>query len=239
MSTRTHGDIRPQRLRRSRFRATLVTIRAMADRTTVKRLPDRGAYDRETIDAILAEGLICHVGFVQDGYPVVIPTIHARVGDTLYLHGSAASRMLRNLRDEPEVCVTVTIVDGVVAARSLFNHSMNYRSVVVFGTAREVTDPEERTVALKAVADHILPGRWDDARLPNRNEDKATLLIAVSLDEVSAKVRTGPPNDDEEDYDLEVWAGVIPLSQLAGPPEADPLLASHIPVPSYVTGYRR
>lgn len=207
-------------------------------RSTVRRLPERGAYDTKTIHAILDEALICHVGFATEDGPAVIPTIHARVGNTLYLHGSPASRMLRSTVDEP-VCVVATIVDGIVAARSTFHHSLNYRSVVVFGTARLVTDDEERDVAFRAVTEHVLPGRWEEARKPNPKEDKGTRLLAVEIDEASAKVRSGPPGDDEEDMGLGIWAGVIPLSMVPGDPEPAPDLEDGIPVPPSVDTYGR
>ena len=209
----------------------------MSERTTMKRLPERGDHSRETIHSILDEALICHIGFVHDGYPVVIPTIHARHGDTLYVHGSPASRMLRDLKDGVQVCVTATIVDGIVAARSLFHHSMNYRSVVVFAEARLVTEPEERLAAFRAVTEHILPGRWDEARHPDRNEDKGTLLLALPIDEASAKIRSGPPEDEEEDYALDIWAGIIPLELVAGEPVPDPVLTPGIEAPEYIRDY--
>jgi nitroimidazol reductase NimA-like FMN-containing flavoprotein (pyridoxamine 5'-phosphate oxidase superfamily) len=184
---------------------------APSSRTTVKRKAERGAYDAELIHAIVDEALICHVGFVHDGAPVVLPTIHARIGDTLYLHGSTANRMLRSLRDGVEACVTCTLVDGLVLARSVFHHSMNYRSVVVFGPARGVEDPGEKLAALEALVERLVAGRWSDARQPTEVELRQTLVVAVPLAEASAKVRTGPPLDDDEDYALPVWAGVIPL----------------------------
>jgi len=190
-------------------------------RTTVRRLSDRGVYDRQAIHAILDEALICHVGFVVDGQPVVIPTIHVRVGDTLYFHGSAASRMLRSLRNGVEACVTVTLLDGLVLARSAFHHSMNYRSVVVFGKGREVTDREEKLQALDALVDHVVPGRAAVVRAPNELEIKQTLVIALPLAEASAKVRTGPPVDDEADYALDVWAGVVPIRLVKDEPVPD------------------
>lgn len=207
------------------------------DRTRLNRHSERGHYDRETIDQILDEALICHVGFVAEDHPVVIPTIHARVGDLLYFHGSPASRMLRQMGRGTPVCVTATIVDGVVAARSVFHHSLNYRSVVVFGAARPVTDDAERWAAFRAITEHVLPGRWDEARHPSRNEDKGTLIVAVPIDEASAKVRTGPPGDAAEDYDLPIWAGVIPLAVAPGLPEPDPRLAAGIAVPPSVARY--
>jgi nitroimidazol reductase NimA-like FMN-containing flavoprotein (pyridoxamine 5'-phosphate oxidase superfamily) len=201
-------------------------------RTTVKRHPERGAYDRATIDAILDEGLICHLGFVSDGRPFVIPTIHARDGDTLYIHGSPGSRMLRAAKDGVDICVTVTLLDGLVLARSVYNHSMNYRSVVVLGRARELTERDEKIRAMHRVVEHVVPGRWADARQPNDAEIKGTTILALPLDEASAKIRTGPPTDDDADLDLPVWTGTIPLriqasepvpaDGVAGPPPAEP-----------------
>ena len=211
-----------------------------SQRSGVRRLPERAAYDAGTINAILDEALICHVGFVTDeGYPVVIPTIHARSGATLYLHGSPASRMLRTIRDGADVCVTVTLVDGLVLARSVFHHSMNYRSVMVFGAPREVTEPDEKLRALEAITEHVARGRWADARPPNDMELRGTTVLAVEIDEASAKARRGPPGDDEEDYDLPVWAGVVPVRTAFGAAEADPQLPAAIEAPAYVTDYRR
>jgi nitroimidazol reductase NimA-like FMN-containing flavoprotein (pyridoxamine 5'-phosphate oxidase superfamily) len=190
-------------------------------RTTVRRLPDRGVYDRDTIYAILDEALICHVGFVVDGQPFVIPTIHWRDGDTLYVHGSAASRMLRALRGGVDACVTVTILDGLVLARSAFNHSMNYRSVVVLGKAREVSDRDEKLRALDRLVNHITPERAAEVRPPNESELRQTIVLALPLSEASAKVRSGPPIDEEEDYALGVWAGVVPISMVKGEPIRD------------------
>ncbi len=208
-------------------------------RTTLKRLPKRASYERETVYRILDEGFVCHVGFVHEGRPVVIPTGYGRSGDQLYIHGSAASRMLRTLREGVDVCVTVTLVDGLVLARSSFNHSMNYRSVVVFGRARVVEGEDEKMEALRVFSDHVLRGRWEDARLPNRNELRATTVLAVPLEEASAKIRTGPPIDDDEDYGLPVWAGVLPLRLVAGEAVADPRLAEGIEQPQYMMDYRR
>lgn len=210
---------------------------APSDRTQIRRLPDRGRYDAETIHGILDEALICHVGFTTQRGPVVIPTIHARVGSTLYLHGSHAAGLMRTTLDQP-ICVEATIVDGIVAARALFHHSMNYRSVVVFGTPRLVDDPEEREVAFRAITEHVLPGRWDEARRPSDKEDRSTRILAVEIDEASAKVRTGPPGDDAEDIDGDIWAGVIPLSTVAGAPEASPDLRDGIAVPPSVRDYQ-
>ena len=188
------------------------------DRTKVRRLPARAAYDRETIHAIVDEALICHVGFCVDGQPFVIPTIHWRDGDTLYFHGSAASRMLRTLRGGVEACVTITILDGLVLARSAFHHSMNYRSVVAFGTAHEVSDRDEKLRVLGRLMEHITPERAAEVRPPNESELRQTLVLALPLQEASAKIRTGPPIDDEEDYGRAVWAGVIPMAMVKGAP---------------------
>lgn len=190
-------------------------------RTTVKRHPERGAYDRATIDAILDEALICHLGFVVAGQPYVIPTIHARDGDLLYLHGSQASRMLKTIKRGVDVCLTATLLDGLVLARSVYNHSMNYRSAVVLGRAREVSEAEEKLRAMECVVEHAVPGRWAEARQPNDGEIKATTILALPIDEASAKIRTGPPNDFEDDLSLPVWAGVIPLDLRRGRPYAD------------------
>ena len=208
-------------------------------RTTLKRLPKRGVYDRESVYGILDEGFICHVGFVVDGKPVVIPTGYARVDDRLYIHGSQASRMLRTLSQGIDVCVTITLVDGLVLARSAFHHSINYRSVVVFGTATLVEDADEKNSALFAFSEHVIPGRWNEAREPTSEELTMTSVLALELTEASAKVRTGPPIDDEEDYSLPVWAGVIPLRLTAGEPIKDPRLPDDIVVPSYVKNYQR
>ena len=212
---------------------------APSERTQVHRLPERGVYDRDVIDAILDEALICHVGYMDDGHPSVIPTIHARIGDTLYIHGSNASRTLRAARSGAEVCVEVTLVDGLVLARSAFHHSMNYRSVVVYGTARPVTDAEEKFAAQKALVDHVVHGRSDDARMPNERELNQTTILAIGLDEASAKVRTGPPKDEPEDYELAVWAGVVPLRMQPGAPDPDPRLPAGVEPPPYATDYRR
>jgi uncharacterized protein len=208
-------------------------------RTRVVREPHRGVYDRATAYKILDEGLVCHIGFTVDGQPFVIPTGYGRAGDDLYVHGSAASRMLRNLDQGVPVCFTVTLVDGLVLARSIFNHSMNYRSVVVLGTANAVKDPEEKLQALRAISEHIVPGRWAESRQPNEQELKATLVLRLPISEFSAKVRQGPPIDDEEDYEFPTWAGVIPFHTLAGPPVPDPKLHSRYKVPEYVEHYSR
>lgn len=209
------------------------------ERTKLKRLPKRGHFDRETVYGILDEGFICHVGFAPQGQPFVIPTGYARVDDKLYIHGSQASRMLRTLSGGVDACVTVTIVDGLVLARSAFHHSMNYRSVVIFGRARIVEDREEKMAALVALSEHIVRGRWADVREPNEEEFIKTTVLELPLVEASAKIRTGPPLDDEEDYALPMWAGVIPLSLQAGEPINDPRLPAEIEVPDYARNYKR
>ncbi len=208
-------------------------------RTWVVREPERGVYDRDAAYRILDEAFLCHVGFVVDGQPFVIPTSYGRKDDALYIHGSAASRMLRRMDEGIPVCVTVTILDGLVLARSLFNHSMNYRSVVVLGTATAVKNAAEKLAALKVLSDHILPKRWEAARQPNERELKATLVMRVPIEEFSAKVRQGPAIDDEDDYSFPVWAGVLPLEIFPGKPVADARLNASIPVPEYVSSYSR
>lgn len=208
-------------------------------RITLKRLPKRGSYDRDVINSILDEGFICHVGFVVDGKPFVIPTGYTRVKDKLLIHGSQASRMLRTLSEGIEVCVTVTLLDGLVLARSAFHHSMNYRSVVIFGRATLVEDRAEKMSALFALSEHIIPNRWQDVREPNESELRQTTVLSLPIDEASAKIRTGPPLDDEEDYEMEVWAGVMPLRIVAGQPLADPRLLPDIDPPDYVVRYNR
>ncbi len=208
-------------------------------RTRVRRLPKRGAYDRATIDAILDEGLVCHVGFVVDGQPFVIPTLHARDGDRLLIHGSAASRMLRTLDQGVDMCVTVTLADQLVIARSAFHSSMNYRSVMLLGKATLIEEPAAKKNALRALVEHLIPGRWDDCRQPNATEMKATWILELPIDEASAKIRTGPPLDDEEDYQLEFWAGVLPLASGFGKPIADAKLTEGIKAPDYIARYAR
>ena len=209
------------------------------ERTRVRRMPQRASYDIAVVEAILAEGLYCHVGFAVDGQPYVIPTIYARIENRLYIHGSAASRMLRTIGGRMPVCVTVTLLDGLVLARSTFHHSMNYRSVVILGEAAEVTDPDEKMTALKAIVDHVMVGRWEDVRQPSPQELKATSVIRVPLEEVSAKIRTGPPVDDADDYLLDCWAGEVPLRLVPQPPVADPQLRGDIALPAYAKDYRR
>lgn len=213
---------------------------APSARTKVARLPERGHYDRETIHAILDQTFLCHVGFVAEGQPYVIPTSFGRAGEVLFIHGSAASRMLQSLAEGIPVCVTVTLLDGLVLARSVFHHSMNYRSVVILGTARLIADREEKLRALRAISEQIVPGRWDDARQPSEQELKSTSLLAMPLAEASAKIRTGPPKDEKEDYALPIWAGVIPLPIVPGSPLPDPALPPALAksVPTYLRNYR-
>lgn len=211
-----------------------------SSRVRVERLPERGQYDRASIHAILDQAFLCHVGFVVDGQPYVIPTGFGRADDTLYFHGSAASRMLRNLTGGIPVCITVTLLDGLVVARSLFHSSMNYRSVVILGRARLVTEKEEKMRGLLAVSEQIFPGRWNDARQPSEQELKATSVMALDIQESSAKIRTGGPHDEPEDYALPIWAGVLPLRVVAGPPEPDVDLPSDLAtrIPKYLAEYR-
>ena len=206
-------------------------------RTRVVREHERGVYDRDAVNCILDEGFLCHVGFVVDNQPFVIPTSYGRDGEVLYIHGSAASRMLRNLDRGIPVCVTVTLLDGLVLARSVFNHSMNYRSVVILGTATLVDDPEEKLKVLRLLSEHILPHRWDDSRQPNEKELKATSALRISIDEFSAKVRVGPPIDDEPDYAFPTWAGVIPLEAQTGAPIRDERCQHELP--EYLRNYSR
>jgi uncharacterized protein len=203
-------------------------------RTRVNRLPKRGDYSQKTIYGILDAAFLCHVGFVVEGQPYVIPTGYGRSGNTLYLHGSAASRMLRTLAGGVDVCVTVTVLDGLVLARSAFHHSMNYRSVVILGKAWPVESDQEKTAALHAISENIMRGRWDDVRKPTAQELKATAVLALPIEEVSAKIRTGPPLDDEEDYALPVWSGVLPMAIKAGEPVADSRLIAGVNVPEYL-----
>jgi hypothetical protein len=208
-------------------------------RTTLRRLPQRAEYGREAVYQILDEAFVCHVGFVSGGHPFVIPTAYGRAGDVLYLHGARASRMLKELAGGAEVCVTVTLVDGLVLARSAFHHSINYRSVVVFGRAELVEDPAEKMEAMRVFTEHVVRGRWDDVREPTPQELNATLVLRLPLAEASAKVRTGPPVDDEEDMALPVWAGELPLRVVASEPVADPHTGDGLAVPSYLLDYER
>ena len=208
-------------------------------RTRLVREADRAVYDRAAAYKILDEGFICHVGFTVDGQPFVIPTGYGRVGDNLYIHGSAASRMLRRVDEGVAICVTVTLLDGLVLARSIFNHSMNYRSVVILGTVVAVNDAKEKLEALRLLSEHILPGRWIDSRQPNERELKATLVMRLPIEEFSAKVRQGPPVDDEEDYAFPTWAGVVPLTIVAGEPIHDARLMPGVKTPEYARTYTR
>ena len=213
---------------------------APTDRARVRRLPERGVYDRATISAILDEALICHVGYTDaHGHPRVIPTIHARIGDVLYLHGSRASQTLRTLRDGAEIAVAVTVIDGIRVARSMFEHSMNYRSVVIYGTAGEVTDAAELRSVFRAITDHVAAGRSRDARMPTDEELRQTTFVRIPLDEASAKVSPGQPPDADDDYRLDVWAGILPLHTVPGEPIGDPLLRPGVQAPGYVTAWRR
>ncbi|MEL6129511.1 MAG: pyridoxamine 5'-phosphate oxidase family protein [Cyanobacteria bacterium J06628_4] len=206
-------------------------------RTQVKRVPKRGHYDSETIYSILDAGLICHVGFAMEEQPFVIPTAYGRLDNRLFIHGSPASRMLKSLQQGIDVCVTVTLLDGLVLARSAMHHSMNYRSVVLFGTAELVSNREEKLKALYAFTEHVVPGRWAETRKPNEQELTATTVLALPIDEASAKIRTGPPVDDAADYNLPYWAGVIPLRMQLGEPIVDPKLTEGIGVPEHVETY--
>lgn len=208
-------------------------------RTKLKRIPKRGDFDRAIVNQILDEAFVCHVGFAVDGQPFVIPTAYGRSGETLYVHGSAASRMMRELSKGIDVCVTVTLVDGLVMARSAFHHSVNYRSVVVFGNAQIVEDESEKFEALRIFTEHLIPNRWNEIREPNAKELKATTVLKLEISEASAKIRTGDPIDDAEDHDLDVWAGVIPLKFEAGKPIDDALLKKGIAAPEYALNYKR
>jgi uncharacterized protein len=209
------------------------------NRTRLHRVAARGRYDRDTIHAILDEGLVCHLGFIQEGQPYVIPTAYARAGDLVYVHGSSASRALRVATTGVPVCVTVTHLDGIVLARSVFNHSMNYRSVMILGVAVALRGEDEKLQALRVLTERLVPGRWNDARRPNAKELRATTILRIPLDEASAKVRAGPPSDDEEDMGLPVWAGTLPIAHEFLAPRSDPRLAPGIDAPPYVSGYRR
>jgi nitroimidazol reductase NimA-like FMN-containing flavoprotein (pyridoxamine 5'-phosphate oxidase superfamily) len=208
-------------------------------RSQIRRLPQRGHYEQQVIYQIVDEGLVCHVGFAVDGQPFVIPTAYGRVGDRLYIHGSPASRMLRSLQGGIEVCVTITLLDGLVLARSAFHHSMNYRSIVIFGTATMVESADQKLEALRAFTEHVVPRRWAEVRPPSRQELQGTLVLSLPLTEASAKIRTGSPVDDEADYSLPVWAGEVPLRLTAAAPINDPRLSSGIVAPTYALQYCR
>jgi len=209
------------------------------EQNRIKRLPNRGRYDRETIYQILDEALICHVAFIEDNQPFVVPINFARVGDTVVMHGAKPSRLLKHIETGAPVCVEVTLVDGLVLARSVFHHSVNYRSVVLFGCGRAVEDDQEKLAALKAITEHIIPGRWNEARLPNAKELNATSVVSISIDSASAKLRSGPPGDDEADYGLPVWAGVLPLQLLPLSPVRDEFTPPGLPAPEYIEKYSR
>lgn len=211
----------------------------VTERTKVRRIPKRGSYERKQIYRILDEAFVCHIGFTVDDQPYVIPTAYARNGDNLIIHGSAASRMMRAMAWETNVCVTVTLIDGLVLARSAFHHSLNYRSVVIFGRAKLISDERQKLEALRLFTEHLVPNRWAEIRSPNANELKATTVLSLPLDEASAKIRTGDPKDDEEDFESDVWAGVLPLKMTAGKPINDARLKAEIQVPDYISGYRR
>ena len=209
------------------------------EKTTIHRLPARGHYDRQTIYGILDEALICHVGFAHAGQPYVIPINFARLGDSIVLHGAKASRLLKHIAAGNPICLEATIVDGLVLARSVFHHSVNYRSVVLFGRGRLVEENDEKLAALEAVTEHLIPGRWRDARLPNRKELDSTSVVSIPIEEASAKVRVGPPIDDEEDYTLPVWAGVLPLQERASTAVRDERQTEDAPLPDYLVNYSR
>lgn len=209
------------------------------ERNRLKRLPKRGYYDRETIYRILDEALICHVGFVENGQAYVLPINFARIDNTVVLHGAKASRLLQHIAGGQPVCVEATLVDGLVLARSVFHHSVNYRSVVLFGTGRLVEDEQEKLAALQAVTEHLIPGRWQEARLPNRKEMNATSVVSIGIDEASAKVRTGGPVDEQEDYALPVWAGVLPLTEVPLSPVRDEKQSKEVGLPTYIKSYSR
>ncbi len=210
---------------------------AKTKRNRVVRMPERGHYDKESVYGIIDEALLCHVGFAPEGQPFVIPTLHARQGDNLLLHGATTSRLLKHVQAGHPVCVTITLVDGLVLARSVFHHSINYRSVVLFGQGALISDPEEKMSALAAFTERIMPGRWADAREPNRKEFKATSVVAIPIASASAKIRVGPPKDDEEDLTMSTWAGIVPIRQVADAPLAAPDLTPGIAVPDYIAEY--
>src|SRR6478609_4096916 len=209
------------------------------DRTSITRMPARGSYDRDAIVGILNEGLVCHVSYVHEGQPFSLPHLYGVKGDKIYIHGSVGSFMMRALKKEIDLCFSVTLIDGLVLARSAFHHSVNYRSVVLFGKAKLVEDEQERMDALEALTEHVIPGRWAEVRLPSPGELKQTMVLSISLEEASAKIRAGDPGDDEEDYDLNVWAGVLPLSLATGAPITDPKMKMQVEVPQYVKDYKR
>jgi nitroimidazol reductase NimA-like FMN-containing flavoprotein (pyridoxamine 5'-phosphate oxidase superfamily) len=211
----------------------------ITDRNRVRRVPTRGQYDKETVYEIVDNALYCHVSFLQDGRPFIIPTLHARRGDEILLHGATASRLIRHVQGGHEICLAMTHIDGIVLARSAFHHSINYRSAVLFGRGQLVEGERENMEALEVFTERLMPGRWQDTRVPNRKELKATAVVAISIDLASAKIRSGPPVDDDDDHALPHWAGVLPLSLQAGPPQPDAYVNDTTPVPSYVEEYIR
>jgi nitroimidazol reductase NimA-like FMN-containing flavoprotein (pyridoxamine 5'-phosphate oxidase superfamily) len=227
MGTELDRDVHPAEAMRS------------TERSQLRRLPRRGSYDSAVIYQILDSTFLAHVGFQQEGQPFVIPTLYGREGDKLYLHGSAASRMLRELETGVPACVTATLVDGLVLARSAFHHSMNYRSVVAFGIARKIVDAEQKMRALRTISEHVIAGRWDAVRGPSEKELKATTVLEFAIEEASAKIRTGQPVDDEEDYGLPIWAGIIPLQMEAETPVPDPRLTNGVKTPEHVLRYQK
>jgi len=207
----------------------------ISNRSKVNRHRERGGYDKETIYRIIDEAYYCHVSFVVDEQPFIIPTIHVRIDDEIILHGAIASRLLKHVQTDNKVCIAITHLDGLVLARSVFHHSMNYRSVVLFGKGKLITDKTEKLIAVKAITDHLVPGRWDDARKPNQKELDSTSFVSIKIEDASAKIRTGTPVDDEKDYELPVWAGVIPISQIKNEPVVDPKVSKNINLPDYLT----
>jgi len=205
-----------------------------SQRSKIKRIPSRGYYDKDTINQIIDEALYCHVSFAQSNQPFIIPTIHARMGDKIVLHGAKGSRMMKYIAEGNEVCIAITLMDGLVLARSVFHHSMNYRSVVIFGKGKLIENKVKKLEALEAITEHLIPGRWEDARKPTEKELNATTVVLIDIDEASAKIRTGPPIDDEEDYNLPVWAGLIPISRKFDSPENDPKLNKNVELPNYI-----
>jgi nitroimidazol reductase NimA-like FMN-containing flavoprotein (pyridoxamine 5'-phosphate oxidase superfamily) len=216
-----------------------MSIFSITRRNKIKRLPERAHYEKSTIYSIIDEALYCHVGFIQENQPFVIPTLHARMEDNIILHGSKISRLMQHLHAGNSICISITILDGLVLARSAYHHSMNYRSVVLFGRGNPVQSDEEKRIALQALMDHMMPGRWNDVRKPSQKELNATAVISIPIDDASAKIRTGPPIEDEQDDDFPIWAGQIPMYQGFSPPQSDPKLKGVIPIPEYISQYMR
>ncbi len=212
---------------------------SISSKNKIKRIPERGKYDKETIYKILDEGLICHVGIIQENCPVVIPMNYARLNDQILLHGAHGSRLLQSIKKSPEVCVTVTLVDSLVIARSVMHHSMNYRSVVIFGKGSAIEDYNQKEEAFERIIEHVIPGRWNDARRPSRKEIMQTSVVSITISEASAKIRNGPVADEQEDYNLPVWAGLLPIELKPAAAEADKGLSKDIPLPHYIKNYKR